>query len=242
MLHRTEGIVLKTFPFGEADLIVTYLTSGYGMVKAFAKSPRKTRSRFGSSLEPLTHARISFWGKEDASLPRLTQSDIIRPFDRIRSSLQCFLKVSEMLELTLTFVPERDACARVYGLLLDSLQVMEEDCGAGLRILQYKIRLLDIAGYLPRLQGCARCNRASEVFHTMHGAVLCDACSRDAGATVRLSPGVITLASNLLSWDAAKIRRLKPSEGLVAELTRLLDDHVRFITERQLRTKAFTPG
>jgi DNA repair protein RecO (recombination protein O) len=47
MLHRTEGIVLKTTPFGEADLIVTYLTRDCGILKTFAKSPRKIKSRFG---------------------------------------------------------------------------------------------------------------------------------------------------------------------------------------------------
>ena len=50
MLHRTEGIVLKNFPYGEADLFVTYLTPDMGIIKTFAKSPRKTKSRFGSSL------------------------------------------------------------------------------------------------------------------------------------------------------------------------------------------------
>ena len=66
MLKRTEGIVLRTFPFGEADLIVTHLTPDLGIIKSFAKSSRKTRSRFGSSLEPLTRSRISLFGKEDA--------------------------------------------------------------------------------------------------------------------------------------------------------------------------------
>ena len=48
MLRRTEGIVLRTFPFGEADLIVTFLTADFGLIKVFAKSPRKIKSRFGS--------------------------------------------------------------------------------------------------------------------------------------------------------------------------------------------------
>ena len=47
MLQRTEGIVLRTTPYGEADLIVTYLTKDHGIIKVFAKSPRKIKSRFG---------------------------------------------------------------------------------------------------------------------------------------------------------------------------------------------------
>ena len=239
MLRRTEGIVLKTFPFGEADLIVTFLTGSYGIVKTFAKSPRKTRSRFGSSLEPLTHSKISFWGREDAALPRLTQADIIHPFDTIRSGLQCFLKASEVLELTLIFMPERDACAGVYGLLVSTLHAMEADCGAGLRVLHYKLKLLDSVGYLPRLKGCGRCGGDSESFHLSQGSVVCDACSKGSAVTFMLSPGVISLASNLLVWDTAKIQRIKPADGLVMELSRLLDEHVKYVTERELKTRAF---
>ena len=122
MLKRTEGFVLKSIPFGEADLIVTYLTPDFGLLKLFAKSPRKIKSRFGSSLEPLTHARISFWGKEDATMPRLTQSDIINTFHIIRDSFHSFLKVSEIVEVTLHFVPERDKNKKVYSLIMHTLR------------------------------------------------------------------------------------------------------------------------
>src|SRR5512135_675860 len=127
MLKRTEGIVLKTFPFGDADLIVTYLTLNFGIIKLFAKSPRKIKSRFGSSLEPLTRARISFWGKEDAALPRLTQSDIIHPFQALRDDLNCFLRLLEIVELTINFIPERDINSKAYLLLSDTLRDVESN-------------------------------------------------------------------------------------------------------------------
>ena len=127
MLQRTEGIVLRTIPFGEADLIITCITPDFGLIKLFAKSPRKIKSRFGSSLEPLTHSRIAFWGKENTALPRLTQSDIIHSFQSIRDNLYCFLKVSEIIELTLCFIPERDVNRKVYSLLLNTLQAIEDN-------------------------------------------------------------------------------------------------------------------
>ena len=127
MLHRTEGIVLRTIPFGDADLIVSFLTPDLGLLKTFAKSPLKTKSRFGSSLEPLTHSRIAFWGKEDTTLPRLTQSDIIHSFQSMRDTLNCFIKVSEIIELTLQFIPEREANTKVYALFLHTLHNIENN-------------------------------------------------------------------------------------------------------------------
>ncbi len=239
MLHRTEGIVLKTFPYGEADLIVTYLTGEYGVLRTYAKSPRKIKSRFGSSLEPLTHARIAFWGKEDAALPRLTQSDIIHPFHTVRSSLKCFLRASEMIELTLHFVPERDANTRVYTLLMETLRVMEGDCEARLLPVYYKLKLLEIAGYLPRLHSCGRCGRKGDAFYLSHGTVLCEGCAAGYESSFGLSAGVSSLYASLLGWNPAKLERLKPSESLIAELLTVLDEHVRYITEKNPKAAAF---
>jgi DNA repair protein RecO (recombination protein O) len=157
MLKRTNGIVLKNNVFGEADLIVTYLTNHYGLVKAFAKSPRKIKSRFGSSLEPLTYARIAFFGKEEASLPRLTQSDIIRPFHVLREDFNRLLNVSEILELCLNFLPEREPVPEIFRLLLHMMATLESNVDSKLYYLFYKMRLLQAAGYLPRLSACGKC-------------------------------------------------------------------------------------
>ncbi|NTU43809.1 MAG: DNA repair protein RecO, partial [Nitrospirales bacterium] len=127
MLKRAEGIVLRSFSFGEADLIVTYLTRDHRLMKIFAKSPRKTKSRFGSSLEPLTYASIAFLGKEDSPLPRLTQSDIIRSFQPLREDFRRLLRVTEIIDMTIRFLPEREPNAEAFSLLLHTLLRLSSD-------------------------------------------------------------------------------------------------------------------
>jgi len=199
MLKRTEGIVLRTIPFGEADLIVTHLTPDYGIIKLFAKSPRKIKSRFGSSLEPLTHSRIAFWGKEDAALPRLTQSDILHPFQAIRDNLDCFLKVTQLIELTLSFMPERDANKNVYALLLNTLTEIEAVGIAKKNLLahHFRIKLLDLVGFAPKLDACGRCGRGGYSFYISYGAVMCEKCAKGIDSPIKLSPAVFKLYSDL---------------------------------------------
>jgi DNA repair protein RecO (recombination protein O) len=242
MLQRTEGIVLRTTPYGEADLIVTFLTRDHGILKVFAKSPRKVKSRFGSSLEPLTCSRISFWGKEDSALPRLTQADITHAYRSIRESLNCFLKVSELIELTLHLVPERDRGRNVFSLLMRTLALMETGPSEQLITLFYKLKLLEISGFLPRLQSCGRCGEEGDAFHLKHGTVLCRNCCRDGIQVSRISPGVRTFFSTLLKWEMSKLHRLKPAEGIIRELVVLIDEHAQYITEKNLRTKSFRVG
>jgi len=246
MLTRTEGIVLRTILFGEADLIATYLTPEHGLLKVFAKSPRKINSRFGSSLEPLTHARISFWGKEDAALPRLTQSDILHPFHSLRDKLSCFLKVTEIIELTLHFVPERDANIRAYSLLLDTLHAVEKErIAEDLILSQYKIKFLKLTGFAPKVDVCGRCGKNGHSFFLSQGAILCKECIKgpgviyENGPAICLSPAVARFYNDLLTWDAAKIKRIKPSEALFTELSKVLNVHIQYILAKPLRSSDF---
>lgn len=239
MLRRTEGIVLKTTPFGEADLIVTYLTYDYGVIKTFAKSPRKIKSRFGSSLEPLTLSKIGLWGKEDATLPRLTQSDIVMSFQSIRERFECFLKISEIIELTLNFLPEAEANKNVFSLLLKTLKASEKNCNMLLTIILYKIKFLNLIGYAPRLTGCGRCGRSGYSFYVSHGSILCEMCAGSIDRPIKLSPGTIKLYESLSKWDISLSERIKPSQNLLSELSNMINDHIRYTISRPLKSKSF---
>ena len=57
-LYRDEGVVLRTQKLGEADRIITLLTRAHGRVRAVGKGVRRTRSKFGSRLEPFTHVDV----------------------------------------------------------------------------------------------------------------------------------------------------------------------------------------
>ena len=241
MLKRTEGVVLRTIPFGEADLIVTYLTPDFGIIKLFAKSPRKIKSRFGSSLEPLTRSRIAFWGREDAALPRLTQSDILHPFQSIRDSLDCFLKVTQLIELTLSFMPERDANRKVYALLLNTLAQIEAAGRADKNLIahHFRIKLLDLVGFAPKLDACGRCGSKGDTFYISQGSLLCVLCARGMDSPIRLSPAALKLYSDLLTWDTTKIQRIKPSDRLMSELSGIINMHIKYILARPLRSDVF---
>lgn len=250
MLRKTEAIVLKTLPFSEADLIVTFITRDYGLLKTFAKSPRKTKSRFGSSLEPLTYSLISFWGREDANLPRLTQSDIIRPFQTIRERLGHFIKTMEIAEITSDMLPDRETNSGIFTLLLHVLSRIEKNCVDNglddLSFILYKIRFLEMAGYGPRLSGCGRCNKSDAGsgynFYVSHGSILCEECALGSRSYTRLSPGAVRLYGTLRNWEITKIDRIRPSKTMVAELAGLLDEYLCYTLTRPLKTKALTLG
>ena len=71
-LYRDDGIVLRTYKLGEADRIVVFCTRGHGKVRAVAKGVRKTKSKFGSRLEPMSHVALQLY--EGRELDIVTQA------------------------------------------------------------------------------------------------------------------------------------------------------------------------
>jgi len=56
--YKTEAVVLRSIRFGEADRVLHLYTLDRGRVGAVAKGVRKTTSRFGGRLEPLSHVEL----------------------------------------------------------------------------------------------------------------------------------------------------------------------------------------
>ena len=244
MLTRTEGIVLKTQKYGEADLIVTYLTLDRGIINAFAKSPRKTKSKFGSSLEPVTHAKLSLWGKEQ-SLPRITQADIINSFQQIRENYHDFVRISKLIEMIISLMPAGHANEKIYTFLLHALhtvQSSEEESKEALHLIT-QIRLLAAIGYAPRLKGCGKCGKESHDFYPDSGTTLCRKCSITPESSgkpfLRINNKIIHFYTHSIEWPINISNRLKPDTHTLKELTGLLDRHLAYLLSRKLQTSEY---
>ena len=63
--YLERAVVLRTYKLGEADRIVVLMTQGHGKVRAVAKGIRKTKSKIGARLEPMSHVEILLYkGRE----------------------------------------------------------------------------------------------------------------------------------------------------------------------------------
>ncbi len=238
MTARTEGIVLRSRTLGEADLIIEYLTKDFGTRSAFAKSPRKIKSRFGGSLEPFTHARVALTGREDASLPRLTQSDILRSFHPLRENTAAFVKACQFAEMVLKLLPPEGRSPDAFALMLWGLDGLEKEPASAFVPVTFKLRLLELAGYAPALNGCARCGSQAEVFYPRDGALLCGGCKKE-GPALGLSAALIAMHRSLSSFPLEKLSRIKPSGALLTELERFVELHFSEGVNVHLRSAKF---
>src|SRR3954465_14995228 len=56
--YKAEAVVLRSLRYGEADRILHLYTRQRGRIGAIAKGIRKTKSRVGARLEPLSHVPL----------------------------------------------------------------------------------------------------------------------------------------------------------------------------------------
>src|SRR5215204_4691361 len=85
-VYRSKGIVLRSIRYGEADRILDLYTREAGLVSIIAKGIRRTKSRFGGRLEPLSC--VDFLAYEGRTLDTITQVEVLRSFHGVRENLE----------------------------------------------------------------------------------------------------------------------------------------------------------
>ena len=174
---KTNALVLKQDPMGEADRVLTLLTDTHGKLRAVARGIRRPKSRMAGHLEPLMYSRLML--ARGRMMPVIAGVETIQGFSKLRTNLDATARALVCVELVDAFSPEEQANPSVLELLLEALEWLE--AGEGDRLLRYfEIQLLQRAGYMPELQRCVACRAAvvpeQHAFSPALGCVVCLSC------------------------------------------------------------------
>src|SRR5438105_14327073 len=123
-LVRTEGIVLKTLALGDTSRIAVLYTREFGLTKVVAKGARRTPSRFGFALEPLTRASYVLYHKTDRDLHLLSQADTLFPTGSRLTELTRLAHAEAAIELIDRLVWGEEPHAELYALLVAMLEAV----------------------------------------------------------------------------------------------------------------------
>jgi DNA repair protein RecO (recombination protein O) len=231
-LYRDTGVVLRTYKLGEADRIVVLLTEHHGKIRAVAKGVRKTTSRFGARLEPMSHVRLLLYqGRE---LDIVSQADLVDTTAALVADLDHLTSGIAMLEAVDQIALEREPAPHLYRMLVGGLRAVSER-GGPLVVPAFYWKLLAAEGMRPALDGCVRCGEAEPLvaFDVDQGGVLCRSCR--SGAPI--SPEALQLMRLILGGGlnaALDVPASAATHEVAAHATRALEHHL----ERRLRTVA----
>ena len=233
-LYREQGVVLRTIKLGEADRIVTLLTAGRGKVRAVAKGVHKTKSRFGSRLEPMVHVSLLLYeGRSDLDI--VTQAETVEVFRAVREDLDRLSKAQSLLEACDQVAQEGHANVRLYQMLLGGLRALAAH-DAPLLVPAFFLKLLAAEGFHPYLDECVVCGAVVDLcaFDQVQGGVLCGSCARLGGGSPVSADG-LALVRLVLGGDLGTALNT-PVGPATAEVTRLATRAFENHIERRLRS------
>jgi len=235
-LVRSEGVVLRTHALGDTSRIVTVYTRELGLLKMVAKGARKTPSRFGFSLEPLSRSRFVFYHKPDRDLHLLSSTDTLAPMGSRLADITRLAHAQAALELLDRLVWGEEPHPELFDLLVATL---EADTVAPIEALPaitiaFELQVASLLGYRPRLDACAGCGRAlsqERLFSPARGGLMCESCAATEPGLIKLSADALAGLSLLLSrpvGEAGDYFEVKRS----GEILRVVDAFLRHHFQR----------
>jgi DNA repair protein RecO (recombination protein O) len=176
---KTEAVVLRSIRFGEADRVLHLYSADRGRLGAVAKGVRRTRSRMGGRLEPLSRVKLVLHqGRGD--LCTVSAVDTVDPYPGLREHRATLERASQACEAVLRLLDSAEPNGAAYHLLCNQLALLDANPDAATRAqsLAFRVKLLLAAGFAPELASCATCGEAEHLsgFSPAAGGVVCGSC------------------------------------------------------------------
>jgi DNA repair protein RecO (recombination protein O) len=239
-LRESEAIVLQSYPLGEADRLVSFLSRDTGRMRGVASGARKTKSRFGSTLEQLTHIRIWFYERETRDLVRINQCEMIESFLDAFRDYASSVALALFTEVTEAVLPEHEASDANFRLLLLVTQNIKRSLKAELPLAYFALWTVKLGGWLPTLGACARCGGtlsedAAGYFSTSAFGIVCARC-RKPGMRI-LSPAALSAARKMLAERLDHLNEEQIPPPAAREVTDVMLDVVERQIDRKLTSR-----
>ncbi len=122
----SETYVLRTYPFRESDLIVSFFTRDQGKLRGVARRARKPKSSFGSGLERLSLVNLSYSQKETRELANLNSCDLLQSQFELLSDFDASVALDYVAEVSDHMLPANEVNERFFRLLTAVLDYMHE--------------------------------------------------------------------------------------------------------------------
>ena len=240
--YKTEGIVVRLIPIGEADRVVTLFTPQHGKVRAVARGARRVKSRVGGHVELLARVRVLI--RRGKTLDVLSQAETIDSNIALRQDLwrtTCGLYMAELVD---RFSREELENAGLYQLLRHCLSELADAPSPDLLTRYFEVRMLTLTGFRPEVFRCVQCGGdlapAAQAFSPAAGGVICPACRGGEGASIRtLSLNALKVLRLFLRSDLDAAMGVRVQRNLAVELEHLLRQYIRYVLEQDMKSTDF---
>jgi DNA repair protein RecO (recombination protein O) len=148
----SESFILQTYPFREADLVVSFFTRDQGKLRGIARRARRPKSSFGSGLERLSHATVSYYQKENRELVSLNSCELLHSQFSLASNYESSVALDYLAEVTEQLLPPNETNERHFRLLIAVLDYLRSGGHYRIAATYFGLWSVRLAGFLPDLR------------------------------------------------------------------------------------------
>ncbi len=239
VLHKWEGIVLKSRSYGESNKIVTLLTREAGKVAVMARGAKKPTSRLAGITQTFMHGM--FVCQRTSGMGTLQQGEHINSMRHVQTDIIATAYASYIVELIDRLVEEGKSEPYAFEVLLQALTAIEEGYDPEAITLFVDWKMLPYTGVQPILHACASCGAVDGEFSFSfsQGGFLCHRCFHLDPYIIRLSPKQLKLIRMFYMVSIDQVGKL----DLKRDTKRFIKNIVTTIYEEQtgmrLKSRSF---
>lgn len=232
MIIRTEAVVLRSMEYGETSRIVTLFTRERGKVAVMAKGARLMKSRFGSSLQPMSYTQVVFYYRPTRGLQTLTESTHVRPLHDIGRNLEKISIGLRIVELVYAFMQDEEQNPQAFNLLVNALDRLNDAETNYMNLLPYfQMQLGTVLGFAPDID-----RDALETLPEEGGILALDTGTimpfdAAAQAAQRASRTALRAFAVFARAPLDAVMRMHLDPGARHEINALIDNYLRYHTE-----------
>jgi DNA repair protein RecO (recombination protein O) len=238
--RETEAIILKTFPLGEADRLVSFFGRASGRVRGVAAGARRLKNRYGSTLEILSHVQLWYVEKETRELVRIQQAEPLESFHKSQSDYGLSTGLAVVSEVSELVLPEHEVSESMFRLILLTVREIERTGDWTLPLSYFAFWTVRLGGWLPRFDRCADCDAAlgSQIaFYDAHQpGLFCENCRRTGMKPLHHEARLLAERFAGERLDRVTLDKLMPASA--KELREASLTWIEHNVEKQLGTRA----
>jgi DNA repair protein RecO (recombination protein O) len=239
LLQKCEGIVIRTTDYGETNKIVTLYTREFGKVGVMARGAKKPNSRLSSITQPFTYGQYLI--QTGSGLGSLQQGEILASMRNIREDIFATAYASYIVELTDKAVDEKQANPFLFELLAQTLHYMNEGLDIEILTFIYEMKMLNVLGIKPKLDGCSVCGsrEGKFAFSIREGGFLCERCFSRDPHRMEISQSTVRLLRLFYYFDLHRLGKISVKYETKTELKKVIQSYYDEYSGLSLKSKRF---
>lgn len=154
----SEAFVLRSYPYREADLVVSFFTRDQGRLRGIARRARRPKSSFGAGLERLSQVNMQYFQRENVELCKMDGCEMLQSQFALANNYTASIGMDFIAEVCDQILPPAEPNEKFFRLLTASLEHMRQAPGdqkeeaTWTAISYFSLWAVRLSGFLPDLR------------------------------------------------------------------------------------------